>query len=191
MFLLYQQLYTVNRSKTNTVVIPEYTFRKLTFIILFFYFSSLATEAVDINNAPPTKAGDDSARAANVGIISAHMTKVGDVSASAANNSNLAATVGGFHITSVDVARARRQHRTETGSMGTQTGSASIQSGNDVLHHQPFVPPEGHSGNYEGLQGKDSLPHERSRRPMKVVFANLFRIPPALEDHPLPSPSNL
>ncbi len=139
------------------------------------------TEAVDINNAPSTKAGDDSAKAAEVGIISAHMTKVSDASATAANKSTIAAEVGGFHITSVDVARARRQHRTETGSMGTQTGSTSIQSGNDVLfHHQPFASPEGQPGNNQGLQGKDSLPHEGTRRPMKVVFAYFFRIPPAL-----------
>ncbi len=122
------------------------------------------TEAADINNAPTTKAGDDSAQAAEVGIISAHMTKVGDASATAANNSNLAAEVGGFHITSVDVARARRQNRTETGSVRTQTGSKSIQSGKGVLlHHQPFVPPEGHSGNNQGLQGKNSLPHTGCR----------------------------
>ncbi len=124
------------------------------------------TEAVDINNnAPTTKAGDGSAQAAGVGIISAHLTKIGGSSATAANKSNLGAEVGGFHITSVDVARARRLQRTETGGVGTQTGSASIQSGNDVLlHHKPFVPPEGHSGNNQGLQGKDSLPHERTRR---------------------------
>ncbi len=121
------------------------------------------TEAADINNAPATKAGDDSAQAADVGISSAHMTKVGNASAIAANKSNLAAGVGGFHITAVDVARARRQHRTETGSMGTQTGSASIQSGNDVLHHQPFVHPEGQPGNNQGLQGKNSLPHTGCR----------------------------
>ncbi len=123
------------------------------------------TEASDIdNNAPATKAGDDSAQAADVGIISAHMTKVGDASATAANKSNLAAEVGGFHITSVDVARARRQHRTGTGSMGTQTGSASIQSGNDVLlHYEPFVPPEGQPGNNPGLQGKNSLSHTGCR----------------------------
>ncbi len=121
-------------------------------------------DAVDINNAPATKAGDDSAQAADFGIISAHMTKVGDASATAANNSNLAAKFGGFHITSVDVARARRQHRTETGSVGTQTGSASIQSGNDVLlHHKPYVPPEGLPGNNQGLQGKNILPHTGCR----------------------------
>jgi hypothetical protein len=122
-------------------------------------------EAVDINNVPTTtKAGDGSAPAADVVIISAHVTKVGDASAIVANKSNLAAEVGGFHITAVDVARARRQHRTETGSMGTQTGSASIQSGNDaLLHHKPFVPPEGHSGNNQGLQGKNSLPHTGCR----------------------------
>ncbi len=179
MFLLCQKFNTVNWSKTNTVVIPEYTLKIWTFII-FFYSISLVTEAADINNVSTTKAGDDSAQAADVGIISAHMTKAGDASAIAANKSNLAAEVGGFHITSADVARARRQHRTETGSMGIQTGSTSIQSGNGVLlHHKPFASQEGHSGDNQGLQGKDSLPHERSRRPMKVVFAYLFRIPPA------------
>ncbi len=123
-------------------------------------------DAVDNNNAPTTKAGDGSAQAAGVGIISAHMTKVGDASATAANKSNLGAEVGGFHVTSFDVARARRLHRTETGSMGTQTGSASIQSGNDVLlHHKPFVHPEGLSRNNQGLQGKNSLPHTRCRPP--------------------------
>ncbi len=119
------------------------------------------TEAVNINNVPTA---DDSTQAADIGIISAHMTKVGDASATAANKSNLAAKVGGFHITSVDVARARRLHRTETGGVGTQTGSASIQSGNDVLfHHKPYVPPEGQPGNNQGLQGKNSLPHTGCR----------------------------
>jgi hypothetical protein len=48
--------------------------------------------------------------------------------------------------------------------MGIQTGSASIQSGKGVLlHHQPFASPEGHSGDNQGLQGKNSLPHTGCR----------------------------
>jgi hypothetical protein len=156
MFLLCQKVNIVNWSRQirwsfhNTHLGTELLY------FFFFYSSSLVTEATDINNAHATKAGDGSAQAADVGIISAHMTKVGDASATAANKSNLAAEVGGFHITSVDVARARRQHRTETGSMGAQTGSTSIQSGNDVLfHHKPYVPPEGQPGKNQGLQGKN------------------------------------